>query len=315
MIRILTLLTVLTFCGIAVAQNPSQSKQHEKAMKKAAKKSHHEPYEYQPHAADTDGDGVNDYTDKCPDTPKGHKVTTFGCPFDTDFDGLYDYEDSCVTEPGPRENHGCPWGDKDKDGITDNVDQCPDAAGPKENKGCPWGDRDKDGIIDKEDKCPDVPGLAKYKGCPDTDGDGIPDDEDLCPKVPGIKENRGCPPIKKEDEAVIKRAFDNLLFKTGEDVILPSSFKSLNELAAMMQKNPTMKLHLEGHTDDVGDDAANMLLSENRAKSVKRYLTNYGIKESRIYTAWYGETRPKSTNDTEQGRKLNRRVEMNLTYD
>ncbi len=78
------------------------------------------------YAFDEDGDGIPNGRDKCPSTPKGEKVTPFGCPFDVDFDGIYDYEDKCVNEPGPKENFGCPWGDKDNDGVRDNIDKCPD---------------------------------------------------------------------------------------------------------------------------------------------------------------------------------------------
>jgi OmpA-OmpF porin, OOP family len=249
-----------------------------------------DPYVSPYYSHDDDGDGVPNYRDKCPNTPRGEKVTPFGCPIDTDFDGVYDYEDKCVTEPGPRENSGCPWGDKDNDGVKDNID-----------------------------KCPDVPGVMRYAGCPvppkkDTDGDGVVDEDDLCPDTPGILANRGCPEIKPEEKAALKKAFDNLLFETGKDVIKKSSYSSLNELAQVLIKNPQTLIYLEGHTDDVGKDEDNLILSQNRSASVKRYLVEKGVEDYRITTDGFGESRPVADNTTDQGRTLNRRVEMIIRY-
>jgi hypothetical protein len=88
---------------------------------------------------------------------------------DSDGDGVPDKEDQCPNDPGPKENYGCPGpsriGDRDLDGVPDNEDRCPTVPGPKENHGCPWGDRDGDGIPDNEDRCPDVPGWRHLQGC------------------------------------------------------------------------------------------------------------------------------------------------------
>ena len=86
---------------------------------------------------------------------------------DTDGDGVPDIDDLCPDVPGPASNHGCPvFADKDGDGVPDNKDMCPDVPGPAENAGCPWADRDHDGVPDKDDECPDEPGPADNKGCP-----------------------------------------------------------------------------------------------------------------------------------------------------
>ncbi|MFN8415196.1 MAG: OmpA family protein [Cytophagaceae bacterium] len=317
MIRILpnlwfsAFLLLFVSIGSVNAQNPQQSKKYAKKAKQA-KKAKKDAYTPVYHDRDSDGDGVPDSRDQCIHTPKGEPVTPFGCPYDVDFDGVFDYQDSCKNEPGPKENHGCPWGDKDGDGILDNVDACPDVFGLKEFKGCP--DSDGDGIPDNLDKCPKQPGVAQYEGCPapflDKDGDGVNDYEDLCPDTPGSKANRGCPELKPEEKAAIQKAFENLLFETGKDVIMSSSYHSLDELAKVLINNPKYKLYLEGHTDNVGDDDANLDLSKRRAASVKRYLVSKGIDSSRITTDGFGETKPKATNDTPEGRKLNRRVEM-----
>jgi OOP family OmpA-OmpF porin len=86
---------------------------------------------------------------------------------DSDGDGVPDVDDLCPDVPGPVENRGCPLsGDRDHDQISDDIDRCPDVAGPKENFGCPRPDRDHDGVADAEDRCPDEPGPKENFGCP-----------------------------------------------------------------------------------------------------------------------------------------------------
>jgi Thrombospondin type 3 repeat len=147
---------------------------------------------------DTDGDGIKDSEDDCPEHA-GPKETK-GCP-DTDGDGIFDKNDACPKVAGPAKFNGCP--DTDGDGISDSEDECPTKAGSKEFGGCP--DSDKDGLMDNEDECPELPGPKILKGCPDTDGDGIADKYDACPNAKGSLANKGCPDtdgdgvIDKED--------------------------------------------------------------------------------------------------------------------
>lgn len=302
--------------NVAYSQNPKQTKKRKQKSKKKKKPSG-EAIPYEPDKqADSDGDGVPDYYDHCPNTPNGEKVTTFGCPPDTDGDGIFDYLDDCPNEYGPKQNKGCPYGDRDNDGILDKNDMCPDKAGPKKFYGCP--DTDGDGLPDHKDDCPDVPGLPKLKGCKkaaeDTDNDGIVNSQDKCPLVAGVPENKGCPEMKKEDLDKIKEAFENLLFESGKDIIKSSSYESLEKLGQVMLDNEGVDLDLEGHTDNQGDDDANLDLSDRRAKAVKQFLVDYGVSESRISAKGFGETRPVDTNDTSDGRKHNRRVEMKIKF-
>jgi outer membrane protein OmpA-like peptidoglycan-associated protein len=149
---------------------------------------------FSPYDRDTDGDGVPDRIDRCPTEPGPRE--NHGCPWtDKDGDGVLDKDDKCPNVPGPKENDGCPWPDIDRDGVPDKDDKCPTIPGPKENQGCPWPDQDRDGVPDKDDKCPTVPGPIENQGCPwpDTDGDGVPDKDDKCPTIPGPKMNQGCP--------------------------------------------------------------------------------------------------------------------------
>lgn len=265
---------------------------------------------------DKDGDGIVDKDDKCPDEPGPEE--NMGCPWgDQDGDGITDNIDGCPKEAGPEENNGCPWLDSDRDGLTDNIDKCPDTPGPKENEGCPYGDRDGDGITDDKDQCPDVAGPADNAGCPwgDLDGDGVTDNLDRCPKTPGPAENEGCPVLEKEQEEVIQTAFDNLEFETASAIIKSSSYEYLYKLADLLDKNPTFKLRIAGHTDNVGNDEYNLKLSKSRAEAVAKVFLDRGIDKSRLVIEYYGESKPIATNDTPEGRAQNRRVEMEIVFD
>lgn len=117
---------------------------------------------------------------------------------DSDGDGIPDGEDKCPDEKGVLQFDGCPMPDTDNDGLTDDLDSCPQVAGLIKYNGCPIPDRDGDKINDEEDNCPDEPGLARFNGCltRDSDGDSVNDDEDKCPDIAGPADNNGCPDTK-----------------------------------------------------------------------------------------------------------------------
>jgi outer membrane protein OmpA-like peptidoglycan-associated protein len=104
--------------------------------------------------------------------------------------------------------------------------------------------------------------------------------------------------------------FDNLVFQTGSSNIAPSSMAQLQTISSLMQAYPDMEIRVEGHTDNAGDPTANKLLSEQRALAVKFSLTELGIANHRIQTAGYGDEVPLESNDTEAGRRMNRRVDV-----
>jgi OmpA-OmpF porin, OOP family len=231
-------------------------------------------------------------------------------PKDRDGDGVIDADDKCPDVAGLASLQGCP--DRDGDGITDADDKCPDVAGLARYQGCPIPDTDGDGINDEEDKCPTVKGLARYQGCPipDTDGDGVNDEEDKCINEVGPASNFGCPII---NEAIVKRinaAAKNVFFATGSSKLLAKSFKSLNDVVAILNENASYNLTIDGHTDITGDAAKNQTLSEERAASVQAYIESKGIAADRLTSAGYGIDKPAADNKTAAGRALNRRVEM-----
>lgn len=236
---------------------------------------------------------------------------------DSDGDGIPDDQDECPNEPGIPELKGCPPVDSDGDGIFDHLDACPDEPGPPEFDGCPPPDRDGDGIPDHLDKCPDEPGPPEFDGCPplDSDGDGIPDHLDKCPFEPGVIEEQGCP--RKYTLVVLKKErieiSEQVHFATGKHQILKDSFELLNQIVQVLEDHPTIKLRIEGHTDSVGNEAFNLRLSQQRADSVREYLIEAGIDSERLESLGYGPSMPIASNANEAGRSQNRRVEFNIS--
>lgn len=289
---------------------------------------------------DEDKDGVADRNDKCPNTPPGVAVDKTGCPLDRDFDGVADYIDECPDAAGVASLKGCP--DKDMDGIADKNDRCPDVFGTIELKGCPDTDKDgvadiddkcpdtklnykvdatgcaldndKDGLVNEEDLCPDLAGPLALKGCPDTDGDGVSDLNDRCPNVKGTIANKGCPEIAKEDVKKITMIASKIYFETNSAKLKKVSNTQLDALVEILKRYDGANLVIEGHTDNVGEDAYNMELSQKRTESVKEYLMSKGILESRLTAVGYGETRPIGDNTKATGRTQNRRVELKTAY-
>ncbi len=254
---------------------------------------------------DTDEDGIVDADDSCPEVAG---IEAFnGCP-DTDSDGIADNEDSCPEEAGPASNDGCPLKDRDNDGVNDADDECPDTPGAEEFAGCP--DTDGDGVPDKSDKCASTPGLAAFNGCPDSDGDGVADKDDKCPSTKGTVANNGCPEIKEADKATLNFATQAIEFETGSAVIRKSSYATLDKVADVLQRNPAYHVSIGGHTDSVGDANNNLKLSEKRAKACLEYLATKGVSRSRMSSTGYGETQPIADNGTKEGRQRNRRVEF-----
>ena len=252
---------------------------------------------------DSDGDGISDQTDACPDLAGTKEFR--GCP-DTDGDGFSDIDDDCPDQPGT--DNGCPPADSDGDGVVDAIDKCPQIKGTV--KGCP--DSDDDGVADVEDKCPNSPGPINTKGCPDSDDDGLDDGKDLCPNKPGPLSNQGCPGIAAEDKATLEFAMQAVNFQTGSDQLTFESFAVLDQIAGIIQRYPEYKLAINGHTDSVGDALNNLTLSQSRAETCRDYLISKGIATDRMLPKGFGEDKPRVTNDTPEGRSMNRRVEFDM---
>ncbi len=271
------------------------------------------PVKLEQRIRDKDEDGIVDNADSCVD--EAGPILTNGCP-DTDADGVADVKDKCIDEKGLAKYDGCPQKDTDGDGVVDPEDKCKDVPGIEKYAGCPIPDTDKDGLNDEQDSCRTVPGFERYNGCPipDRDKDKVNDEEDKCPDQPGTKERDGCPvqEIKQETKEKVEYAARRIQFEFRKAVLLETSKKVLDEVADILSKNPELLLDVEGHTSNDGALNANMLLSNERANSVKNYLVSKGIDAARLAATGYGPTRPLNENRNEAERAVNRRVEMKL---
>jgi OmpA-OmpF porin, OOP family len=195
--------------------------------------------------------------------------------------------------------------DSDGDGIYDNSDRCLDTPkGIKVNsKGCPI-DSDDDGVYDYLDKCPNTFARVKVnnKGCPlDSDGDGVADNQDQCSDTPkgATVDARGCWTFAAK-----------VLFDINSAEVKSEAYPMLQEAVLIMNKNPDLKVEIDGHTDSRGPAAYNMILSVKRAEAIKDHFVSKGIDPNRLTTKGFGFTKPAASNGTKEGRAKNRRVEL-----
>ncbi len=198
------------------------------------------------------------------------------------------------------------------------------ALGAKATPRAQAADADGDGVDDTADLCPDTPTGTPVdaKGCPmpaDADGDGIGDDDDLCPGTPpGLAvDDHGCPRDGNRFRISGKGAelrFEDVYFGFDQQVLSDYGKAMLDDAVRVInlltEKYPALKVDIAGHADAQGTDGYNLALSERRANVVKAYLVRKGVKESRISTYAYGESKPQATNDTADGRTQNRRAEI-----
>ena len=264
-----------------------------------------------PPPADSDGDGVTDDMDACPDTPRAAPVDRKGCPKDSDGDGVYDYLDKCKGTPaGAAVNStGCPL-DSDGDGVYDYQDNCKGTprGTPVDSKGCPK-DSDGDGVFDNKDQCPNTPKGAPVdqRGCPlDSDGDGVYDYLDKCPATPAGRavDGKGCPiPIKEKVSIEL-----NVEFATNSPAVNSVYDDQIQKVIEFLRMYPETTAIIEGHTDSSGSAKHNMNLSQKRAESIMLILVSKGVNPKRLKAVGYGESMPIADNSTKAGKQKNRRV-------
>ncbi|RDH80768.1 MAG: hypothetical protein DIZ80_17230 [endosymbiont of Galathealinum brachiosum] len=200
--------------------------------------------------------------------------------------------------------------DTDKDGIIDEQDECPNTIADRkvDSKGCEL-DTDKDGVLDSQDQCPESPEGVKIdeKGCNnDKDNDGVLNETDACPDT--VKDasvnTQGC--------AIFETKIDGINFKVRSSDLTDDSKSILDVAAEALLKAASVRIEIQAHTDSRGKESANQKLSDARAKSVADYLESKGINSERMESKGYGETQPTASNDTEEGRAENRRVEFRV---
>ena len=267
---------------------------------------------------DSDGDGVPDDRDLCPNTPKDVMVDENGCPFDDDMDGVPNYLDNCPDTPAGAtvDSAGCPM-DSDGDGVYDGLDQCPNtpAGATVDSRGCPT-DSDGDGVYDGIDQCPNTPRGATVDatGCPlDSDGDGIYDGLDQCPGTPAGAnvDDRGC--LVSIELTDVEFEFDSFELTANAKTYVD---RIAEEIMSQVDPQGQGRLELRGHTDSRGAESYNQRLSERRAQAVLDHMLEVepGLEayRSRISAIGFGESQPIASNDTDEGRQRNRRVEFHI---
>ncbi|MEE8577389.1 MAG: OmpA family protein [candidate division Zixibacteria bacterium] len=234
---------------------------------------------------DSDGDGVSDEIDRCYFTVRGAEVDRYGCPRDSDHDG-----------------------------VSDGLDDCPGtlsaAIGRVDIFGCAI-DSDFDGSPDFVDNCPNNPvgAITDSNGCPiDTDRDGVPDGLDDCPySLAGTEVDQyGCIDLAMFASPMVL----HIDYAPGSFEIDPNTRERIKKLATVLNFVETIRLDIYGYTDNIGRARANQTLSEKRARRVRDFLAANGIAKERMKAAGKGETEFMASNDTSDGRRQNRRIEI-----
>ena len=229
---------------------------------------------------DVDRDGVLNADDKCNDTLPNTWIDLKGCDLDTDGDKIADSRDACRGTPRgvKTDSRGCGF-DDDHDGVANFRDRCsktiPNVS--VDASGCEW-DSDNDSVVDSKDLCAGTP--------------------------PGVKvESMGCHII----EVV---TLEGVHFKTGSDQLSPSARKILKSVASTLRKHDRMRVEVAGHTDNTGSVSVNSQLSLQRARAASKFLMDLGVNKKVLSAHGYAANQPVASNDTDEGRSKNRRVEM-----
>jgi outer membrane protein OmpA-like peptidoglycan-associated protein len=242
-------------------------------------------------AGDSDGDGLTDDKDKCPDKAedKDGFQDTDGCPDpDNDGDGVQDVDDKCPNAAEDKDNFqdydGCPEPDNDGDGIKDAKDRCPNKAedrdGYYDKDGCPDLDNDKDKIPDTEDKCPnkaeDFDHFQDTDGCPelDNDNDGVPDAQDKCPSKPetknGMKDDDGCPDsFPEEVKQFTSGPVAGITFDRRNRFSDKKSRGAIQRVLKILNAYPKMRFELHCHADIKPPKAAKKKRRKRRRRGKK----------------------------------------------
>ena len=118
--------------------------------------------------------------------------------------------------------------------------------------------------------------------------------------------------VQREGDTINLNMPGGITFDSAQANIKPNFAPVLNDIATVMIKYPETKIEVQGHTDNVGNDASNLTLSQLRAQSVTSYLNSRGVDSARIKSVGYGESMPIASNDTPSGRETNRRVEIKI---
>jgi len=262
-------------------------------------------YNTDPLKMDSDGDGINDYVEI-------REYRTNPNIIDTDEDNLSDGDEITKLKTDPLRN------DTDFDGLSDDIELHKTNTDPTKS------DTDNDGLNDREE-------IDRYKSSPtnpDTDGDGLSDGDEVLKynSKPNLADSdgggesdktevdRGTNPLNPEDDVVLDVSspivLDGVTFATNSAELTPESERMLIVVLNTLNTHPDLKVEISGYTDNIGNAASNLQLSQRRANSVRFWIINKGIAANRVAARGYGEQNPIASNSTKEGRRLNRRIEF-----
>jgi outer membrane protein OmpA-like peptidoglycan-associated protein len=245
-----------------------------------------------PAIADTDGDGLND----------GSEVNTYktdACNKDTDADGLIDGMEVNTYNTNPLKT------DTDADGLTDSDEVNNYRTDPLDS------DSDNDELMDGAE----VKTHKTNPLNPDTDAGSVFDGIEVARGTDPLNPADDVPEVKKEEPIKVGQVItlEGINFATNSAEISSLAEDKLERALNALKEYPDLEVEISGHTDNTGGRAHNMRLSERRAESVKDWFVSKGIDASRITTTGYGPDQPIDTNDTEEGRFKNRRIDFKRT--
>lgn len=242
---------------------------------------------------------------------------------DTDGDGIPDKKDACPDEPGLKENKGCPEGikppekafrlDRDKDGVLNDVDKCPDLAGNAEDEGCPSNPNKviepvvvSPKLQDIKIENPQMPTLFEAQTPPtelsaaqpnrDADHDGVKNREDKCPFTFGAKSLQGCPDLSETETNILASIQEDVTFETIQSKLSEKAKESLEALSVMISiPFPTASVRFSIYADEYGWHTDNVNLTIERGKAIEKYLVAKGIEKNRIRLQYFGDLRTPKT--------------------
>lgn len=243
---------------------------------------------------------------------------------DSDGDGVPDKKDYCPELPGPKENKGCPEEitpppyefrmDRDMDGVENDIDECPDAFGSFEMNGCPIS---LNGIVQPPEKAkiaglgskPVIAQIENYEPpvdkdirspYKDADHDGVYNSLDKCPKTKGLREYYGCPAFSNEEKEMLKNIQENVKFEPYKANMYSNGQAPLVVLAKWMQETqPNVRIRLGIYTDDGWGTEESANLAAERGKAVVQFLLKQGVERERMQIMNFGRMRPLATDYSE----------------
>jgi outer membrane protein OmpA-like peptidoglycan-associated protein len=150
----------------------------------------------------------------------------------------------------------------------------------------------------------------------DADADTVPDDADCCPNqketLDGFEDDDGCPDAIPAELAALEGRLNGVSFESGAATLSPASHTTLDRVATILNRYPSVRIIISGHTYARGDENANSALSLQRAEAVSAYLQQKGIRPYRLLTLGVGSANPVADNSSPRGRAQNRRIELKI---